>query len=77
MSDEEKLKYDLAMQSALAATILNRNSGESVAAQVMREFAAAYGELEMSSQVTELSTQIRKLKQRHFEQVNSPSKRNL
>ena len=79
MVDTEKLKYDLAMQSALAATILNRNSDESISTQMMSEFTTAYNELSLmsASAMLEIQQKMQVSKQLNFEKVNSRGKRNI
>lgn len=70
MIDFEKLKYDLAMQSALAATILNRRADESVATQMAKEFSSAYREY-CSMNLAELKNELSASEQVEFESVNS------
>lgn len=79
MIDLKKIKYDLAMQSALAATILNRRADESIAAQMAKEFSSAYREYAAMNQ-TELSriaNEIPKSEQFGFETRNSLGKSNV
>lgn len=70
MIDLKKLKYDLAIQSALAATILNRRDDESVAAQMAEEFSSAYREY-CSMNLTELKNELSASEQIEFESVNA------
>ena len=74
MIDIQKLKYDLAMQSALAATILNRREDETVSAQVAREFSAAYREY-CTMNMAQLKDDLSASEQFVFESVNSIIKR--
>ena len=77
--DIQKLKYDLAMQSAVSATILNRREDETVAAQMAREFGLAYQEYNEMNQAVMLSvaTGITKSEQFGFEAHNSLGKRKV
>lgn len=70
MIDVQKLKYDLAMQSALAATILNRREDETVAAQMAREFSLAYREYCLMN-LSELKNELSVSEQVMFESVNA------
>lgn len=75
MIDIEKLKYDLALQSALAATVLNRNSDEAVSAQMLKEFSAAYREYALNpSLVLEVANKIKESEQLCFEMANALGK---
>ena len=78
MIDIEKLKYDLAMQSALAATIINRSEG-TIAAQMLKEFTEAYNEYSLMSPsaLSAVSKKMIESKQLSFETVNSIGKRNI
>lgn len=70
MIDVQKLKYDLAMQSALAATILNRRKDETVATQMAREFGSAYRQY-CSMNLSELKNKLSVSEQVMFETVNA------
>lgn len=75
MIDVDKLRYDLALQSALAATVLNRNSDESVYAQMLKEFSAAYNEYSLQpSKLLSVINKARQSEQLCFEAVNALSK---
>jgi len=73
MLDVKKLKYDLAIQSALATTILNRDSTISVPKQIMQEFSNAYREYSLMSreEITAVKTSIFDSEQLAFELENS------
>ena len=72
MIDVQKLKYDLAMQSALAATILNRREDETVAAQMAHEFTSAYSQYcSDASLLDQTATDIKKSEQLAFKLANS------
>ena len=73
MLDVKKLKYDLAIQSALATTILNRDSTISVPKQIMQEFSNAYREYSLMSreEITAVKTSIFDSEQLAFELANS------
>ena len=73
MIDVQKLKYDLAMQSALAATILNRREDETVAAQMAHEFNSAYRQY-CSMNLSELINELSVSEQVKFETVNALAK---
>lgn len=77
--DIEKLKYDLAMNSALAMTIMNRNSKETLATQMLKEFMAAYNEYALmpSEEFIAVKNSMANSKQLNFEKVNSLGKRNI
>ena len=70
MIDVQKLKYDLAMQSALAATVLNRRADESIPVQMARELVAAYREIG-SMNLVELKNNLQLSEQVKFESVNA------
>lgn len=70
MIDVQKLKYDLAMQSALAATILNRRADESIPAQMARELVAAYREIG-SMNLAEIKNELSLSEQVKFESINA------
>lgn len=72
MIDVQKLKYDLAMQSALAATILNRREDETVAAQMAREFSLAYREYCLNASLSaQMATNLKESEQLAFKLANS------
>ena len=73
MIDVKKIKYDLAVQSALAATILNRDSALSVPKQIMQEFSNAYREYSLMSpeEIIAVQKSIFDSEQLNFELVNS------
>lgn len=73
MIDVQKLKYDLAMQSALAATILNRRKDETIAAQMAHEFTSAYRQY-CSMNLSELIKELSVSEQVKFETVNALAK---
>ena len=66
------------MQSALAATILNR-SDESIATQMLKEFTDAYTEYALMphSALSDVSQKMLASKQLAFEAVNPITKRNI
>ena len=65
MIDVQKLKYDLAMQSALAATILNR--------RLARSFSLAYRQY-CSMNLSELKAELSVSEQVLFETLNALGK---
>ena len=73
MLDVKKLKYDLAIQSALATTILNRDSTISVPKQIMQEFSNAYREYSLMprEEITAVKVSISDSEQLAFELANS------
>ena len=79
MIDVQKLKYDLAMQSALAATVLNRRADESIPEQMLKDFSAAYQEYSAMNpmELSGVATGVTKSEQFSFETVNSLGKRKV
>lgn len=72
MIDIQKLKYDLALKSALAATLLNRNTEETVAVQMSKEFSAAYREYALNpSLILEVVDRLKESEQLSFEATNA------